>query len=563
MSTPAWDFAQPDWEQRLRDGRSLVPNLPLDQVEAGKAVGIFNKLRLPDVPNQPALEEAAGEWQRDIVRAIFGSLVEGVRMVPEVFCMVPKKNSKTTGGAAIALTALLMNKRPRAQLIFVGPTQEVADLAFEQCAGMIEADPEGYLQRRFHVQDHIKTITDRTNKAKLKIKTFDTKVVTGSKPVFVLLDELHLMGAMNGAGKVITQLRGGRIANPESVLVIITTQSDEPPTGPFKSELSYARRVRDGQVKEGRTLPLLYEFPAAMQADKTKPWADPKNWPMVLPNLGRSITLDSLVRDHQAALDKGDEEEQRWTSQHLNIEIGLALHGDRWAGADYWPDAVEPLLTFEELLERSEVAVAGADGGGLDDLFGLGVIGRDKVTKQWLSWCHAWAHERVLERRPEIAETLRSFKADGDLTIVDDGTLPATEAAQYIARIKQAGLLPEKYGVGVDPYAIMDLIDALEEVDVRDDMIASIKQGSALSPASWGVEIKLSKRALVHADQPMMTWCVGNARTEQRGNAVLITKQTAGKAKIDPLVALFNAAMLMSRGPIAPRKKKHQLIIVG
>jgi phage terminase large subunit-like protein len=48
-----------------------------------------------------------------------------------------------------------------------------------------------------------------------------------------------------------------------------------------------------------------------------------------------------------------------------------------------------------------------------------------------------------------------------------------------------------------------------------------------------------------------MAWAVGNARVETKVNAILITKQASGSAKIDPLMALFDAASLMALAPQA------------
>lgn len=546
-------FACPDWVERLQTGRSLIPDglrQLLDEGEAERAVAIFNKLRLPDVPGQPTMAEAAGEWQRDIVRVLFGTVdpETRARILREIFALVPKKNAKTTGGAAIMVTALLMNQRPRAEFVLVGPTQEVADTAFQQASGMIEADE--FLRTRFHVAEHTKTITDRLNKARLKIKTFDMRVATGSKPAGILLDELHLMASMADATRVIGQLRGGMIANPEAFMVIITTQSDKPPAGAFKAELDYARGVRDGRVvEEVALLPLLYEMPEEMQRNGA--WRDPINWRMVLPNAGLSITIERLISEYRTAREKGDAEERRWASQHLNIQMGIALQDGGWLGARYWLRQADASLTFETLLARSEVIVAGGDAGGLDDLYGLGLIGRCKQTRKWLSWCRAWAHEGVWTLRPSIAPMLDQLVATDELVKFAQAGQEVKEIADILARVRDAGLFPDREAVGLDPAGIGELVDELIGRGFADDQLKAVAQGYRLSPAIWTVERKLSNGTFWHADQALMDWSVANVRIEPRGEAVSMVKAVEGVAKIDPTVALMNAAYLMSLNPEA------------
>src|SRR5262249_35577945 len=82
------DLSVPDWRERSREGRALLPSLPdLDRARADRAVKIFNKLRLPDVPGTPPLAEAGGEWFREIVGALHGSVKPNTRerMIREVF----------------------------------------------------------------------------------------------------------------------------------------------------------------------------------------------------------------------------------------------------------------------------------------------------------------------------------------------------------------------------------------------------------------------------------------------------------------------------------------------
>lgn len=547
--------ACPDWRDRLAAGRSLVPTMDLDTAEADRAARIFNRLRLPDVIGQPLIGDCVGDWYRDSVRALNGSysIAANTRRIATVFMMLPKKQGKTTLSGGLMLTQLMMNRRPNARFGILGGTQKIAGESYDAAAGMIEADKK--LQRFLKPTDHLKLIEHRLTGAYLEITSFDLKVATGGKFAGCLIEEVHVLGSMAKADRVIGQIRGARVALPESFCWFITTQSEEQPAGIFASELNYARDVRDGKIDDPSYLPVLYEFPTEIQEDKSRPWENPELWGRVMPSLGSAVSLDVLEEQFRAEKHKSEADVRRWASQHLNIEIGVALNAHGWAGADYW-EQTAIALTLEELLERCEVVTIGGDGGGRDDLFGLCVLGREKVTGHWLSWSRCWANKIAVERRKSEESKLRDFERDGDLRILELMSDIFDEAVEIIVRCYESGLLAN---VGLDAAGVTAFVDKIniavfgsaEPPDDDDSLILAVPQGYQLQMASKGVEIKLNDAAFFHAHQQIMNWMVGNAKTEMRGNAAYITKAASGVGKIDGLMALFDAAFLMARNPEA------------
>jgi phage terminase large subunit-like protein len=542
--------ACPDWADRLRAGQSIIPP-PIFPEQAEEALAIFRSLKIVDAPGSPTFGECCAQWVFDLVASIFGSYdaETGERLITEWFVLIPKKNAKSTIAAGIMMTALILNWRQSAEFAILAPTIEVAGNSYGPARDMVQRDDE--LDALMHVQTHVKTITHRESGAVLKVVAADNNTVGGKKSVGTLVDELWLFGKRPDAENMLREATGGLASRPEGFVIYLTTQADEPPAGVFRQKLQYARDVRDGKVEDPRFVPILYEFPAAMitAGEHLKP----DNFGVVNPNIGFSVDAKFLERELQKAQNDGEESLRGFLAKHLNVEIGLNLRSDRWAGADFWEQAQEQGVTLEAILERCEVAVVGIDGGGLDDLLGLNVTGRERESRRWLTWSHAWAHKIVLKRRQEIAPRLLDFVKQGDLTLVEKPGDDVEQLADIVCRLNSAGLLPEKQAIGVDAAGISDIVDELvtEERGITLEQIVAISQGWRLNGAIKTTERKVAGRELVHGGQPLMAWCVGNARTEDKGNAISVTKQASGKAKIDPLMALFDAVSLMALNPAA------------
>lgn len=558
----SWSTACLDWEKRIVAKQSLIgsPLLFPDSAEIG--LSIMSQLILRDIPRHPdtgeyrTIGDATAPWALDFSRHFFGSydMETGKRHITDFFMLISKKNTKSTLAAAIMLTVLILNWRESAEFIILAPTLEVAKNAWRPIKDMIECDPD--LQEIVKCQDYIKTVTDLRTGATLRVIASDTATVSGSKAAGVLVDELWEFGKKANADDMLREATGALPSRPEGFVIYLTTQSDKPPAGVFLTKLNYARDVRDGKVIDPRFLPVLYEFPKKYLEKELH--LKKENFYITNPNMGVSIEVDLFEREYGKACQEGEEEKIGFLAKRLNVEVGMSLRADRWAGAEFWMRQADKSITLEYILSVCDVVEIGIDGGGLDDLLGLSVLGRDPDTKRWLSWSRAWAHESVLARRKSIESTLRDIEKEGSLFIVENIGDDTAHVAQICKQVYKSNLLDK---IGCDPNGIGAILDALLAADIPEDSIVGVGQGWRLSHAVKTAERKLAdKKSFFHDGSKLMNFCVGNAKGEIKGNNTLITKQASGTAKIDPFIALLNAVSLMQMNP--PSKKDQYQVYI-
>lgn len=553
---PEWTTACPNWEERIVAKQSLMPCEPLFPQVADVAERIFKELILVDVMGSPKMGDVTLPWVLEFVRAIFGAYDPNTkrRLIREFFLLISKKNTKSTIAAGVMLVALLLNDRLSAELIILAPTKEVADNSFNPIRDFIRADEE--LSAMINVSEHTKTVTHLGTGATLKVIAAESNAAAGKKASIILIDEVWLFGKRANAESMFREAKGGLASRPEGCVIYLSTMSDEVPCGVFKQLLDYARDVRDGIKEDKGFLPLVYEFPKHLV--EAGEHLKPENFYITNPNLGASVDLEYLISEFKKVQDAGEESLRDFLAKHLNIEIGMNLRANRWAGAEYW-NKQKHVFGLDQIIEQSEVITMGIDGGGLDDLLGFAVLGRlKKDPRIWWLWNHAWANKTALERRKENIPKYQDFEKEGALTIVDRVGDDIDQLAAIAKKVYDSGKLNK---IGLDPLGLGGLLDGLLEVGIPEDSMFAVPQGFKLQGYILTTERKLAEGNLYHAGQKMMTWCAGNARVVMVGNGMRITKQDSGIGKIDPLIATFNAVALMSMNP-EPSTKEYNVFFV-
>ena len=131
-----------------------------------------------------------------------------------------------------------------------------------------------------------------------------------------------------------------------------------------------------------------------------------------------------------------------------------------------------------------------------------------------------------------------------------------------MGKFERSGLL---FQIGLDPSGIGGVLDAILQEGVEPEKLVKVNQGYMLAGSIKTTERKMAEGVLIHDGNTAGNWCVGNAKVDVRGNSIYVTKQVSGTAKIDPLMALFNAVSLMSLNPEAQNDTfdVHKMVIAG
>lgn len=228
----------------------------------------------------------------------FGSIMgfddtRGLRLCQLAYIFVPRKFSKTTSAASLAVYDLFFGDNNSQAYVGANSYQQ-AKICFDEIRGIVSDIDRG--GRHTKVNRELICFTDGARDSKAECLAANARTRDGLNASLVIMDEYSQARNTAGANgsdlkNVLTSSMGTR---REPLTVIITTAS-EVIDGPFAHELAGALGVLRGESENDRM------FASVFQPDPDDAEDDPRTWRKVQPHLGITVQEDFYEREYANA----------------------------------------------------------------------------------------------------------------------------------------------------------------------------------------------------------------------------------------------------------------------
>ena len=220
-------------------------------------------------------------WQQRIIRRLFSTRADGLRIYRTCLLMLPRKNGKTELAAAIAIYCLLFDGEIGGEIYCAAADKEQAAKVFFAMVAMIRHDPE--LDAQVEIIESKLRIVHRASGSFCRAISAEAYTAHSFNASVVIYDELHCAPTRD-LWDVLATSQGAR-AQP--LMIAISTAGFDKHSILYEL-YSHAKRVLEQPSLDPTFLPIIFEMPA--DAD----WTDERAWKRCNPALGDFRSLEEL-----------------------------------------------------------------------------------------------------------------------------------------------------------------------------------------------------------------------------------------------------------------------------
>ena len=483
-------------------------------------------------------------WQKwPIVGNLFGWKREGgKRRYRQTLIYLPRKNGKSELCAAIGHVMLFLgniedggkNKPEGAPEIHcVATEKKQAGLVHEAARRMIRANPslaemcrvtDFYMYIRLHTGGIWEVLSgEKGGGGRGQGKH-------GTSPYCVIVDELHEMMRPD-----LLEAEESGMGGRQQPLILLATTADVVRPSLCNQRVDYARQVRDGSLRDGTFLPVMYET-----ADRDCDWADPAIWAAANPMYPVTPNHEFMVAESNKA--KGlPSYENTFRRLYLNQQTEQA---SRWLPMSDWKECSEP---FDQADLEGQTCYAGLDLASTNDLNALALWFPDPqvlLMRYWLP--EAAIDDADPKRDGSLVRQYREWRRDGYLLTTPGDYVDHDEITSAIFDMAELyNMIDLRYD---DRYASQMATHLREgrHPDGRDvNPVEAMKfnqSATAYNEPSLEFERMVRSHAFNHLDNPVLTWNAANVAIKHHGDLIMPARPEATSTlKIDGIPAAIMA----------------------
>lgn len=426
---------------------------------------------------------------------IYGFLDKnGRRLIRLVYIFVPRKFSKTTSTAAMAVYDMLFGDN-NAQSYVGANSYDQAKICFDEIRNIMrDLDPH---ERHFQVNREKITFKDRGHDSLIQCLTANAKTKDGLNASLVIMDEYaqaRNTASKNGADlkNVLTSSMGVR----EEPLTVVITTASEVIDGPFFAELEGVKAVLRGESVSDTV------FAAVFCPDVDDAEDDPNTWHKVQPHLGITVQENYYEKEYENAK-LSAENMLVFRTKLLNI---FAENEQKcWLSATFIRSIMKP-LSLTSIRNRPDAMVS-FDLSVSDDFSAVSFGVYNSQSKTFAFNTAYFFPKGMLDGHPN-ERLYRQWAEKGYLILTDGNVIDYREIVAYILRLND---FIKILCIGYDPYKSAECVNMLRASGAK-NVLKPISQlyGTFTAPVE-SFEYGAKTGHIIIDDNPINAFCFGNA----------------------------------------------------